>query len=423
MQDEAPAWLRIRTEGEAVGGAQRYSLFRSRCRIAYRSVGELRVERQQFVELPGGVGKGDFAFPFEPCPVFGDFAFGDTAVPFGAFAVTEQVFDRSPAEVGVDEVGIEFDGAVVVFQRPLQFAESEAEAGPVVVDDDVARRVGGYLVVILQGPVVVTRFGAHQRPVEVGYRTGRVELQYPVEIGECGLQVVLPVIGHGPAEVGRYVRRVAPYGRIEIGERFVVPALLHVERTAFEVTARILPIGADGPAEVLVCGDRILQVEVRCAPVGVGVGVALVEAHVHVEVIDGFAVAPREDVRDAPAVIGGRIIGTQFDGFVEVFHRVVVVAEPRTGECTELVGVGVNRIFCECQGEIPFGAQQVVEVILRDTAPEVTFVGVRVGAQQNVERLYRFPVAAVHNHVAAYPHEILFVDLRSGVVCEHAEKE
>jgi len=84
---------------------------------------------------------------------------------------------------------------------------------------------------------------------------------------------------------------------------------------------------------------------------------------------------------------------------------------------------GVNRIFCECQGEIPFGAQQVVEVILRDTAPEVTFVGVRVGAQQNVERLYRFPVAAVHNHVAAYPHEILFVDLRSGVVCEHAEKE
>ena len=209
------------------------------------------------------------------------------------------------------------------------------------------------------------------------------------------------------------VVRIAADGHIEIGLRFLVALLLHLQFAAPVVTRRVFAVGADRRVEIGVGLRRILEIEVADAAVEIGVRNLVLLPDELVEIVDRLAELLVQQAGDAPAVIGVGQVGAQLDRFGEIGECVVVVAQPRTGDGAIGESGGEDRILFDGGGEIGLGAQQVVEVVFGDAAQKVTFVGVVVETQQNVERADGILEIVVDHERAADVVEVVPVVLRA----------
>lgn len=207
-------------QGEAEQGQQTHvaaaqaRLFRDAVEVA---VGELIVESQQFVHPLRRIGIDRVGAVLQVGFVFGDLALGDLFVPFRSLGVMQRITQGAAVQVGVGEVGVEFDGPGVVALGAFEIAQAGFEHGTQVIDLDIAGGVERHAVEVVECAVVIADLGAENRPVEIGERVGRVQLEYPVEIREGLHRTVGVGIDHRPVEIGRQESRVAADRHVEIG--------------------------------------------------------------------------------------------------------------------------------------------------------------------------------------------------------------
>lgn len=128
-------------QGEAEQGQQTHvaaaqaRLFRDAVEVA---VGELIVESQQFVHPLRRIGIDRVGAVLQVGFVFGDLALGDLFVPFRSLGVMQRITQGVAVQVGVGEVGVEFDGPGVVALGTFEIAQAGFEHGTQVIDLDIA---------------------------------------------------------------------------------------------------------------------------------------------------------------------------------------------------------------------------------------------------------------------------------------------
>ena len=326
----------------------------------------------------------------------------------------QRITQGAAVQVGVCEVGVEFDGPGVVALGAFEVAQAGFEHGTQVIDLDIAGRVERHAVEVVECAVVIADLGAENRPVEIGERVGRVQLEYPVEIREGLHRTVGVGIDHRPVEIGRQESRVAADRHVEIGFGSGILLFLQQQGSALVIAVGIFAVGADRLVEIFQGPYGVLQVQVGCAAADVGVGYLVFLEDEFVEILDRLLVLLVLQARIAPAVIGVRQVGPQVDRLAEILQRVVVVAHARTGQRPVDVGGREYGVFDDGSRKVGIGTQQVVEVEFGYAPQEIALCGVRIGPQQDVEHTNRLLIFAVHQATAAGPVEIVFVVLGVG---------
>ena len=219
---------------------------------------------------------------------------------------------------------------------------------------------------------------------------------------------------HRPVEIRHGIGRVVADGLVEIGQREIVLFLSHVERTAAVVSRRVVIVGPDGLAVVFVGLGRVFEIEVARAAVQVGVRDLGVVTDERVEIGDRLLELLAHQVGDAPAVIRSRPVGTQVDGRLKILQRIVVIAQPHVRDGPVLESRREDGIAGDGQREIVLGTQQIVEVVLGDTAQEVAFGSRRIDPQQDIEHLDGVLILVVHEKGTADMKEVRLVELCPG---------
>ena len=125
-------------------------------------VGELVVESQQFVHPLRRIGIDRVGAVLQVGFVFGDLALGDLFVPFRSLGVMQRITQGAAVQVGVGEVGVEFDGPGVVALGAFEIAQAGFEHGTQVIDLDIAGGVERHAVEVVECAVVIADLGAEK---------------------------------------------------------------------------------------------------------------------------------------------------------------------------------------------------------------------------------------------------------------------
>lgn len=373
--------------------------------------GELALERQQLIEATARVGIDREGAVVEFRAILGDLALGRLLIRAGPLQIVGHIAQRRAPQIGVREVGIELDRARVVADRGLVVAQLSVERGPVIINQHVVRRVERYPVVVVERPIIVADLRAQDRPVEIGQRIGRVERDSPRKVLDRLHRTLRARVDHSPVEIGGNISRIVADRLVEIGQSQVVLLLRHVERTPAVVARRIEIIRPDRRIVVLQSAGRVFQIKVARTPVDIGVRDLVVITDKRIEIFDRLLELLAQQVGDAPAVIGPRQIGTQVDRFLKIAQRVVVIAHAHPRDGPVLERGGENGILPDRFAEILIGADQIVEVVLRNAPQEIALVGGRVGPQQDVEHLDGVPVLAFDQETPPCVEKISLVEL------------
>ena len=251
----------------------------------------------------------------------------------------------------------------------------------------------------------------------------RVKFDYLVEVSHCLHRAIEVVVRQRAVEVGDDVGRVVANRHIEVGQRLLVATLVHQERASCRITHRVLAVCAYRPVEVLVRFECILKIEIGGASVDIGIGHKVLKADIHIEVGNRLLELLTLEIGHSTAVIGSGNIGAQVYRLGKVVERIIVVAECCASNCAILIGGGIDRVERDSRGKIGLRTQQVVEIILGDTAQEICLIRLGVKAEEHIEGLDSLAVTVVDKILTTHIVEELLVVLRVCLVNKQPQSE
>ena len=381
--------------------------------------GKIRIEGQQPVVFSGSIRKCRPARAVRRHrAVAGYLGLGSTVVLLCGRILTELVLDIGTVHVGVGKVGIQLYGPAQVIYGVLPAAHLDEEDGAVVVGQHIVGVDVQDAVVVIQGVVVIAYLRAYQSPVVERQGVVRLPREHLVEVAQRALYVLELISDESPVEIGERIGRIDLHGPVQVSKGILQPVLGIVDPRAADISLGVKTPESNGPVVVAQGPGRIAQEEVGCSAVEIGIRLTRFLADEAVEILHRLLELLRQEISHAAAEIQAVIVGAQVHRMAQVLYRLVVVAQPASGDGPVMVRKGIHGVEVQGTVEVRLGAREVPQIVLGYAAEKIGLVEAAVQADDDVEVVDGLSVLPLHEGSLAAEEELVY-----GAPCRHQQEQ